>query len=244
MRNKSIFVTIVGLIAVALLFFVTNAQAQTDTVEPTGSEPRTISVNGSGVISLEPDIAYINIGVRSEGENAAETVTSNNSASQSLLTALTQAGVADEDIRTTNFSISPRQDYSSEGELGGITYLVDNNVAVTVRDLDNIGAVLDSAVQTGANSISGIRFDVEDREAAQQQAMEAAINNARSRAEVLAGAADVELGAVLSIQSYVGGGTPIPYEKNLVMADAASSVPVSPGEMQISVDVSVVYEIQ
>ena len=112
-------------------------------------------------------------------------------------------------------------------------------------DLANIGAVLDAAVQAGANSISGIRFDVEDREAAQQQAMTAAVENARERAEVLAGAADVTVGQVLSIQSYLGGGTPIPFERNFAMADAAAmEVPISPGEMLISVDVSVIYEIQ
>jgi uncharacterized protein YggE len=152
--------------------------------------------------------------------------------------------VVEQDIQTSNFSIFPRQDYGPEGQIVGITYVVDNTVAVTVRDLGSIGAVLDAAIQAGANSISGIRFDVEDREAAQQQAMVAAVENARERAEVLAGAANVELGAVMSIQSYMGGGTPIPFEANMVMADAAMGVPVSPGEMQITVDVSVIYEIQ
>jgi len=244
MRNKSIFAILVGIFTAALIFFVTGAQAQTETEEPTSNEPRTISVNGSGIITLKPDIAYINIGVRSEGKNAEETVASNNTASQNLFQALAQAGIAENDIQTSNFSISPRQDYGSDGEIVGITYIVDNTVAVTVRDLNSVGAVLDAAVGAGANSISGIRFDVEDREAAQQQAMEAAVDNARTRAEVLAGAANVQLGAVISIQSYLGGATPIAYEKSQVMADTAASVPVSTGEMQISVDVSVVYEIQ
>jgi uncharacterized protein YggE len=245
MRNKSIFAIVAGLFAVALIFFVTGAQAQTETEEPMSEEPRTISVNGSGIITLEPDIAYVSIGVRSEGENADETVISNNTDSQNLYDALTRAGIEEDDVQTANFSIMPRQNYGPEGEVEGITYVVNNTVSVTVRDLDSIGAVLDAAVQAGANSISGIRFDVEDREAAQQQAMVAAVENARARADVLAGAVNVQLGAVLSIQSYITGGTPIPYEKNTVLADAATmEVPVSPGEMQISVDVSVVYEIQ
>lgn len=245
MRNKSILAIVVIFIATALLIFVSRAQAQTNTEEPTTKESRTISVNGNGTISLEPDIAYLNIGIHTEGENAKETVASNNQQSQKLFTTLTQAGIAEKDIRTSYFNIHPRQNFDSEGKIKEITYVVDNTVAVTVRDLTNIGTVLDAAVQAGANSISGIRFDVEDREAAQQQALVAAVENARGRAEVLASAANVTLGDVISIQSYLGGSTPIPFERGLVMADAASmEVPISPGEMQINADVSVVYEIQ
>lgn len=245
MRNKSVLAVVIVFIAAALLIFVSGTQAQTTTEDTDMKEPRTISVNGNGIISLAPDIAYINIGTHTEGENAEETVTSNNQQTQKLFATLTQAGIAEKDISTSNFSIFPQQNYDAEGKITGITYVVDNTVSVTVRDLANLGAVLDAAVQAGANSINGIRFDVEDREAAQQQAMTAAVENARERAEVLAGAADVEVGQVLSIQSYLGGGTPIPYEKSFVMADAAAmEVPISPGEMQISVDVSIVYEIQ
>ncbi len=247
MHNKSILTIVVVFIAAALLVFVRGAQAQTDTEEPSMQEPRTISVSGNGTISIEPDIAYINIGVQTEGENAEEAVASNNEQTQQLFEALTSAGIAENDIKTSNFSIYPRQEYDIQGQpTGAVTYVVDNSVLVTVRDLTTIGAVLDAAVQAGANSIYGIQFDVEDREAAQQQAMTAAVENARERAEVLASAADVTLGEVISIQSYLGGSNPIPYGGAYAMsADMATeSVPVSTGEMQIMVDVSVVYEIQ
>jgi uncharacterized protein YggE len=249
MRNKTTFWIIVSIIAVALLVFSTGAQAQTrppETPVPQNQEPRTLAVNGNGIITLEPDIAYIRIGVQTEGENAKEAVASNNQQSQQLLNALTRAGVAEKDVETTNFSIHPRQEWDNDGQPTGITYVVDNTVMVTVRDLGQVGALLDAAVQAGANQISGIQFDIEDREAAQQQAMTAAVENARARAEVLAEAAGVTLGEVLSIESYLSGGTPIPYERNVVMADAAMGmeVPVSPGEMQIDTGVSVVYEIE
>lgn len=247
MRNKSILAIFVVFIAAALLVFVSGAQAQTDTEDTSMQESRTISVNGNGTISIEPDIAYINIGVQTEGENAEEAVASNNQQSQQLFEALTSAGIAEKDIKTSNFSIFPRQEYDNQGQpTRAVTYVVDNSVSVTVRDLTIIGAVLDAAVQAGANNIYGIQFDVEDREAAQQQAMTAAVENARERAEVLASAADVTLGKVISIQSFLGGSSPIPYGRAFAMsADmAAESIPVSTGEMQIMVDVSVVYEIQ
>jgi uncharacterized protein YggE len=249
MRNKTTLWIIVSFIAVALLVVSTTAQAQTETPEtptPQNQEPRTLAVNGNGIITLEPDIAYIQIGVQTESENAQDAVASNNRQSQQLLSALTRAGVAEDDVKTTNFSIYPRQEWDNEGQPTGITYVVNNTVSVTVRDLEQIGTLLDATVQAGANRISGIQFDVEDREAAQQQAMTAAVENARARAEVLAQAAGVTLGDVLSIESYFYGGTPIPYERNVVMADSAAGmeVPVSPGEMQINADVNIVYEIE
>lgn len=245
MRNKSILWIMVAFIAVTLLVFATGARAQTDT-PATNQEPRTLSINGSSTVSIEPDIARIQIGVHTEGPNAQEVVASNNEQSQQLIDALTGVGIAERDIQTSNFSIVPRQEWDANGQpTGVITYVVDNSVSVTVRDLTKIGSTLEAAVEAGANNIYGIQFDLEDREAAQQQAMTAAMENARARAEVLAGAAGVELGPVLSLQTYLGSTSPIPYERNYVMADmAASSVPVATGEMLIMVDVSVVYEIQ
>jgi hypothetical protein len=196
---------------------------------------------------IKPDIATINIGVQTEGSDAQEAVASNNQQSQALIDALTGAGVADNDIQTSNFSIYPRQEYDAQGQpTGEITYVVNNTVSVTVRDLENIGSVLNAAVEAGANNIFGIQFDIEDREAAQQQAVTVAMENAQARAEVLAEAAGVELGDILSLQTYLGSSSPIPYGRGYDMAvqEAAVSVPVSPGEMQIMVDVSVVYEIR
>jgi uncharacterized protein YggE len=246
MRNKSILWIVVAFIAVALLVFATSARAQTD-APITNQEPRTLSINGSGTISIQPDIASIQIGVHTEGPNAQETVASNNQQSQQLISALGEAGIANKDIQTSNFSISPRQEWDANGQpTGVITYVVDNSVSVTVRDLTKIGSVLDAAVGAGANNIYGIQFDHEDREAAQQQAITVAMENARARAEVLAEAAGVELGQVMSLQTYLGSANPVPYERNYAMAAdmAAASVPVATGEMQIMVDVSVVYEIK
>jgi uncharacterized protein YggE len=246
MRKNIIFGLGFIFIATAFVVFVTSARAQTEGEQPTGTEsPRTISVNGSGVVEVTPDIARITVGVYTENEDAQEAVASNNEQSDAMIAGLTDAGIAESDIRTTNYSIWPRNDFGPNGEIVGTTYVVDNSVQITVRDLDQIGDVLDAAVKSGANSIGGIQFDLSDREGAQQQAMVVAVDNARERAEVLAQAAGVEVGAVMTIQSYLGGGTPVPFEKSLAVADAAGmgSVPVAPGEMQIQVDVSVVYEI-
>lgn len=247
MRNKSILWVVASIFAVGLLIFASSARAQTDVPDSPNQEPRTLSINGNGTISIEPDTATINIGVQTQGSDAQEVVSSNNEQSQALIDALTSAGISENDIQTSNFSIYPRQEYDGQGQpTGEITYVVNNTVSVTVRDLENIGNVLDTAVRAGANNINGIQFDIEDREAAQQQAMTAAMENAQARAEVLAETAGVELGDILSLQTYLGSSSPIPYGSGYDMAvqETAMSVPVSPGEMQIMVDVSVVYEIR
>ncbi len=227
----------------------TRALAQGETPQAEAATPpainRTIAVSGMGKVTLTPDIAYISIGVHTENKNAQQAVSSNNEQSASLMAALQKAGVDSKDIRTTNFSIYPRQERDNQGEVIGITYVVDNTVYVTVRDLDNIGTLLNAAVEAGANNIGGIQFDISDRTTAYQQALQAAMQDARAQAEVLAAAADVEVGEVQQINAAVGYAPPPVVRKaagmELAMAD---SVPISAGQMEVSVTVSVVFGIK
>ena len=207
MYKKVILIGLVLLIAASLVGCggVAAAQAlapstQTETTSQT--TPRTISVNGNGKVELKPDMASIYIGVHTEGPDAVEAVSSNNEKTQAVIDALIELGVAEEDIQTTNFSIYPQQRYDPQGQpTGEIIYMVDNTVFVKVRDLDSIGAVLDSAVKAGANSINGISFDVEDKSAALSEARAAAVDDAAKQAQELADAAGVEVGQVLSIST-------------------------------------------
>ena len=243
MRNKIFILTFIAILAMLLSACASTALAQSGS-ETDQAETRTISVNGSGTVSIIPDLATISIGVHTEGKDAAEAVSGNNTQTEKVMTALTDFGIASKDIQTSNFSIYPRQDLGPNGEQQGITYAVDNTVTVTVRELDTIGEVLNAVVQAGANNINGIQFDVNDRESAYQQALDAAVENAASRASVLAKAAGVELGDVQKIETNIsGGGTPAPMERAYALS-AASDVPVSAGEMLISVEVQMVYGIR
>ena len=206
-------------------------------------EVRTITVNGVGTVSITPDIARIFIGVQSEAEEAASAVADNNRQTQAVFDTLQDAGIADEDIRTTNFSVFPRQERDRDGNLKSITYVVQNTVNVTVRDVDKIGQVLDAVVQAGANNISGIQFDLADRSQATTEALEAAVQDARARADILAQAAGVSLGAVQSINTF--SSAPIfPVKRASAEFGVGGEVPVQPGELEITMQVTVVYEIQ
>lgn len=246
MRNK-IYPLITMLVAASLLTGCAGAAAVQAAPLPQSSEatkpPRTVSVTGSGKAVLTPDIAYINIGVHTEGASAAKAVAENNRLSLAVMNALKKMGVAEKDIQTTNFSIYPQPQYDNEGKpTGKLTYIVDNTVFVTVRDLAKIGELLDGAVQAGANNISGIQFDVADKTAALSEARKAAMQNAQAKAKELAQAAGVTLGAVQTISEYTS--TPPVAVEARAMLDVASAVPISPGQLTIVVEVNVVYEIQ
>lgn len=221
----------------------TRALAQTTPTE-TPAPVRTISVNGTGRVTLVPDIAYIYIGVHTENASASEAVAANTVQANAVIAALKAAGIADKDLQTSNYSVYPQTEWGPNGERKGIIYVVDNSVKVTVRNLGALGSLLDEVTTAGANSISGISFDVENREAAYTSALEAAVLDAKAKADVLAGAAGVEVGQVQSIQTY--SSTPIIAQRDMMAAEAVmgGGVSIQPGEMEISVDVSVVYAIQ
>ena len=241
MRNKILFVSMLVLAALAL-----GACSPTIVAEP-APPVRTMNVNGAGQVFLSPDIAYIYIGVHTEEDTAAEAVATNNVETQRVTAALKKAGVDAKDIRPTNFSIWPNQQYSPDGQQIGVRYVVDNSVFVTVRDLATLGDLLDSAVAAGANSINSIQFDVSDKTEALKKAREEAVRNAEAQAQELADAAGVKLGDIQSIGFYDSMPTPLldTYGKGGGgMAMEAASVPIQPGQLTLTVTVSMSYEIK
>ena len=209
-------------------------------------EIRTVSVNGTGKVIVTPDMATINVGVVTEGQDAEEATSQNNQHIAEITEVLTGMGVAEADIKTSNFSVYPMQNFDREGEPAAVIYRVENNVRVVVREIDQLGSILDAVVGAGANSIYGVEFDLSDRESAFSQAIDAAMQNAEDRAGLLAQSAGAELGELQSVETYLGGGGVPMYAESAAMGafDGAAEVPVSPGEMEIQVEVNVVYAIQ
>ena len=125
---------------------------------------------------------------------------------------------------------------------------MDNTVYVTVRALDKLGALLDTVVKAGANNINSIQFDVADKTAALKEARDAAVQDAKTQAQELAAAAGVRLGEITSISFYDSAPSPVmdTYGKGGGggMVEAAASVPIQPGQMTLTVTVSMTYEIK
>jgi uncharacterized protein YggE len=230
--------------ALLALFVAAPAPAQTDM-----QNQRSIMVTGQGEASARPDIATINAGVQTRAASAIEAASRNQAAVEKVMAALEDQGIAEKDIQTSNYSIWPEQRRQPRGDDEVVIdgFRVSNSVAVRVRDLDRLGELLAAVTNAGANSINGINFAVEDTAALEARAREAAMQDARRRAESLAELAGVELGDVQQIAMTAGGGypRPIPMARMEAMAmDAAPAPSIAPGESSMTVNVQVTYAIR
>lgn len=211
--------------------------------------PPSVTVNGVGHVMARPDVAEINIGVASQSATASAALSGNNTAMAALIAALKAGGVDEKDILTSNFSVNPvyaenDPQYSGTPRPPKIAgYRVDNSVQVRVRNLANLGSLLDTVVRTGANNINGISFSVAQPEPVLDKARVSAIADARRKAELYAQAAGIKVGRVLYInESASMGQPPGPF---LMRADAKQeSVPIAVGEQEMQSSVQVIYAIE
>lgn len=220
--------------------------AQTD--QTGDSEPlRTVSVSGQGQVDAQPDVAVVRMGVQTEAESAEQALRDNSSRMQALLDALRNAGISSEDIQTQTVQLQPRYEDQPQQQGQGATrtlagYVATNTVQVRARDLDNLGTLLDAAVEAGGNTIEGIRFEVSDTTGLLDQAREAAMNDARHKAEQLASLAGASLGDVLTINE---SGVPRPTAaRETVALSQAQAVPIEPGTQSIDVSIQVTWLLQ
>ncbi len=199
---------------------------------------RTINVSGIGTVEAVPDVLQAQIGVETEDANLSEALSNNNARMDAVIARLRELGIAQEDIQTVNFSISDRRD--REGNITG--FFVNNAVQVTVRNLDDAGPGLDAAVQAGANRINGIQLAISDPAPLIERARELAMQDARARANQLTQAAGMTLGKPIQINEAGGGG--LTSKARAASLDGfGESVPISGGQLSVSVNVNVTYEM-
>jgi uncharacterized protein YggE len=206
----------------------------------------TITVVASGEARGAPDQANLSAGVTTTAATANEAVALNARKMTAVFDALKRLGIADKDIQTSNFSVQPQMSpYNQNGGAQHIVgYQVSNEVDVTLEDTRKLGAALDTLVGAGANQINAIGFSIENADALEAKAQQAAIAKARARAETYAAAAGVSLGGVVSI-SEATAEAPRPVFRAVagVMA-APPPTPTAAGELSVSASVTVVYAIQ
>lgn len=242
-------VALVGALVISQGLVAWPAAAQTTAATPTPSDlPRTITVVGKGTISVKPDTAQAIVGVETVGKNVKDATTESSATMTAILKALTDLGIAEKDIQTSGFSVWSERNPGVEGRLSDeVTYRVMNTVNVKVRDLEQVGAVLDAAIEAGANSVQGVSFYLDDTKAIESQAREKAVADARSKAEELAKLNDVEVGVVVSVSEVVGGAVPYSNFNLREMAYAGlggGAGPISPGELDMSTTLQITYAIQ
>ncbi len=222
----------------AVVFAAALALAAAGPVVAGDTPTATINVTGEGIVDVAPDIATMTIGVTTQGTTAAEALAANSAGLAAVMARLTQAGIAAGDMQTSNLSLNPNwTGYdSSTPTISG--FVASNMLTVRVRALDTLGTVLDAAVTDGANTLNGVVFGLADPDPAMNEARKAAVADARARAELLAAAAGVPLGKIVSITEAGGMGMAMP----MFRADAGA-VPVAGGELAITAAVTVIYQI-
>lgn len=235
---------------VALLLAGCNAKTEVTLAAP--EQQSGIAVSGTGKVTVAPDIGVLSLGVQVTRPTVADARAAASKAMDGVRASLRQNGVEEKDIATQAFNIQPQYDFRPTGGTPTITgYNVSNQLSVKVRQIDNLSKVLDGAVAAGGNDVrvNTVQFTVDSPEKYQNEARDKAVADARSRAEQLAKSAGVKLGKPRSVVEGAVGGPAFDLARPMALAapraaGAASDTPVSPGEAQISVNVSVVFGIE
>ena len=229
-----------------------------------------LTVNAEGRSFAEPDLAVFTAGVTTQGTDAGEALEANARAMTRVIDSLKRAGIAERDIQTSNLSLNPvYRDPSEEAIRAARTtgqpyvppppelqvpqivgYSATNSVSVRQRQLEDYGTVIDTLVESGANQVNGPMFQLDNQDAALDEARLAAIATARQRAELYAGAAGLRIVRVLSISEGGGyyGPPPVMFAQRMATAGAPPAPPpppspVQPGELQMTANVTVLYEL-
>ena len=207
--------------------------------------PRTIQVVGEGRANAAPDMARISLGVSQQAKTAGEAMDAMSAGTSAVLETLGEQGIAQVDIQTGQLVLEPAYDYNTpDGLPVMIGFIATQMLDVNVRDIAQLGGVLDAVVDDGANRVNGIAFDVSDPRAVTDEARRGAVEDARARAELYAEAAGVTLGEIVSISEATVYSPPIPMYDARGGAEQAAAVPVAPGEVSLMTSVTVTYAIE
>ncbi len=209
-----------------------------------------IWVTGEGKVSVVPDTAILSLGVEAQSATVAEAQEQAASAMTAIVAQLDSYGIAEKDIKTTHFSISPVRRWAEDREEEIlIGYRVTNTVTAKIREIDNTGAIIDAAARAGGDytRINSISFTVDDPAPYREEAREKAMADAEAKAMQLADLGGVKLGKPTYI-SESGGFTPVVREfypeAPMPVPAPAAPTPISAGETEVSLSVQVVYSIQ
>lgn len=224
------------------------ASTRAATASSSGDAPPSITAQGLGRVTGVPDVLTVAFNLHTEGASAQQTLADNSTQTQSVLDALKGQGVDEKDVRTTNVSVGPRYDNRTPPRISG--YAADNSFTVKLRDSSKAGAQIDALVGVGGDAVQvqGIGYSIDDSTALLSSARADAVKRATDQARGMADAAGVTLGGIRSI-SEVPAESASPFGQTRYAdalgggAAASTAVPLAPGSQELTVSVTVVFDI-
>ena len=237
---KSIFTVI------CLVLLAAATSAQTPDAGPKASTPDTpvIVTSGEGVVKRAPDRVWVSVAAESRAKSPREAQRANADAMKAVLDKLKALGLSGDAVRTSGYDLQPEYDYAN-GRQTLRDYIARNMVEVRIDDVARAGDVLDAAVGSGATSVSGIRFDLKDRDSAEREALRLAVEDARARANAAASGAGLRIERVIRIeeQRVTPEPRPVPMARTMAMQGDAAP-PISAGELEIRAAVTLTAAVR
>jgi len=211
-----------------------------------------VTFTGHGRVFAKPDIAQATLGVRTDRRpTAVLAVTENTEKMNQVIAKVKELGIEDKDIKTTSYNLSPEYDYNQgQGRSILAGYSVYQEVTLKIRNLDDIGKVIEATTTAGANQVGNIAFTIDDTDELKKQARAEAIAKAKVRAEEVTQATGIRLGKLVNVYEN-DGSVPLPYYdysyakmEGLGMGGASPAPAIQTGENEVTLDVTLVYEVK
>ena len=233
------FGTLVCAALLALTLVIPTGTASAEEALPT------LTMNGVGSAQIAPDMAEITLGVITEAKDAAKAHSDNAAQAARVQAAVKALGVAERDIQTTRYDFSPIYDVKDNGRSVTTGYTVTNAIVVKVRNLANVGKVIDAALANGANRVDSLEFSASDPSAAKDAALADAARDARSKADAVARALGVRVVRVLTVHADAQSYTPRNFMPMMMAKEAYDAgTPISAGELSFEASVNISYVIE
>ncbi len=245
-NNRILFLPVIGVTTFFILLFTFTklfGPIPFSVNSVTTTKSSTFDVTGEGKVTATPDVALVTVGIQANGSTVKAAQDQINSTINKVSEAVKKLGIGSKDIKTTNYSINPSYDFTNSQKITG--YSASTNLSIKVRQLDKANSVIDSATSNGANQVGGISFDIDDKTKLENEARQKAVDEAKKKALEAAKISGFKLGRIINYSENFGGlPRPIPMLQAADIKAQGSPTQIEPGSAEITVIVTLSYEIQ
>ncbi len=245
--NKINWFSVLVLLAITVIILVTVIMA----LQKKDNDYQ-FTVSATGKVTAVPDIANIRVGVHTDIKStAADAVKANTNKMNEIIEALKNINIKEKDITTSNYSLNPVYDWTDKRGRKLKGYEVRQTLTVKIRDLDNIGKVIQVTTKKGANQIGGVTFTIDDPDELKKEAFKIAIAKAKAKAKDLVAASGLKIGKLINVYESQSSGFNVRVNRTYAKYDAINetvdNIPeptIEVGEQEVSVEVTLVFEVK